>query len=91
MIRMIHLLYSGRVQGVGFRYTVRQIAGRLGITGWVMNLRDGRVEAVAEAEEEVLHQFLDYVAGDFSGYIKDVRVEWHEPTHEFSSFGVRFE
>ncbi len=91
MIRQVHILYSGRVQGVGFRYTVRQIAGRLGITGWVRNLRDGRVEAVAEADEAVLSQFLDYVAGDFSGYIKDAQVEWHEPAHEFDHFEVRFD
>jgi acylphosphatase len=90
MIRQVHLLYSGRVQGVGFRYTFRQIAGRLAITGWVKNLRDGRVEAVAEAEEDILRQLLDYVAGDFSGYIREVKVEWHEPSHEFDQFGVRF-
>ena len=50
-------LVSGRVQGVGFRYFARRVAGRLGLVGWVRNLPDGSVEAVAEGSPEELARF----------------------------------
>lgn len=52
------VFYSGRVQGVGFRYTTRQIASGYEVTGWVQNLPDGRVELQAMAEAEELEAFL---------------------------------
>jgi len=53
-----NLIIRGRVQGVGFRWFTRETAQRLGVRGWVRNLRDGSVEAEAEAAEAVLHQFI---------------------------------
>ena len=53
------IYYSGRVQGVGFRYTVRSIAGRFAVTGFVKNLRDGRVQLVAEGLAEEIQRFLE--------------------------------
>ena len=53
-----HLLFSGRVQAVGFRYWARRIAEDLGLTGWVENLDDGRVEAEVQGEPPALRQFL---------------------------------
>src|SRR4029079_16800556 len=50
--------YSGRVQGVGFRYTARQIAGRFAVTGFVENLGDGRVHLIVEGETREIDRFL---------------------------------
>lgn len=90
MKKQIHAYYSGQVQGVGFRFTASNIANELGVTGWVKNLRDGRVEVVAEAEEEVLKDFLDKIRQYFSRYIQDVDVRWQEPRAEFTDFGIEF-
>lgn len=49
--RRLHVFWSGRVQGVGFRYTAESAALEIRLTGWVRNLPDGRVEVVAAGEE----------------------------------------
>ena len=90
MKKQIHVYYSGRVQGIGFRFSAERIAIELGICGWVKNLADGRVEIVAEAEQDKLQQFLERIADDFSRYIRNAEVSWLDPTEEFSDFGVRF-
>ncbi len=54
----LHLTVTGRVQGVGYRWFVRQLAASLGLAGWVRNREDGSVEAEAEGEEEVLKRFV---------------------------------
>ncbi len=89
MIRA-RIVYSGRVQGVGFRFTTREIARELAITGWVKNRSDGNVEIVAEQQEEVLKQFLMRLQNSFSRYIHDVSVTWEDATGEFLGFGVEF-
>jgi acylphosphatase len=78
------------VQGVGFRFTTEDIARDLEVSGWVKNLRDGKVEVVAEAEEKVLEVFLARINQYFSRYIQDVDVQWQEAAGEFKDFGIRF-
>jgi acylphosphatase len=63
----IHVLVSGRVQGVGFRYFVKQRADEAGATGWVRNLRDGRVEAVLQGTQEAVRRVLDDIGQGPSG------------------------
>jgi acylphosphatase len=89
-MKRIHIFYSGRVQGVGFRFTVERIALKLGITGWVKNLFDGRVELVAEGKEEKLEKFLKEINDYFANYILDSELFWKEPTGEFKDFRIRF-
>lgn len=90
MKKQIHVYFSGRVQGVGFRFTTEDIAQDLGVCGWVKNLRDGKVEVVAEAEEEVLKELLERIQRYFSQYIHDVDIHWQAATGEFGDFGIRF-
>ena len=93
MIRQLHLFYFGRVQGVGFRYAVLQIAHQQKVCGWVMNLDNGQVEIMAYAEEEALNNLLQEINQQFSSYIKDLKIEWLpacQPEGELSGFEIKF-
>lgn len=90
MRKRMHILYSGRVQGVGFRFTAESVAIQSGIQGWVKNLGDGRVEIMAEAEEEALKDFLNKIRQSFSRYIQDEDLRWSEAADEFQDFQIRF-
>lgn len=93
MKKQLHVYYSGRVQGIGFRYTVQEIAGSLKLRGWVKNLSDGRVEVLAEAEEDVLSSFFEQVNQRFSRYIKEANTEWQpagDQPGELHDFQVSF-
>ena len=82
--------YSGRVQGVGFRYTARQIARQFAVTGYVKNLPDGRVELVVEGPAEEIQAMLHAVRTEMGRCIRDVRETQSRATGRFSSFDVRF-
>ena len=90
MKKRLHVLFSGIVQGVGFRYTVERMARRQPVTGYVKNLPNGKVELVAEGEEKNLGEFLKEIRGAFPGHIHDVDSNWGEATGEFERFGVKF-
>jgi len=68
MIRLT-VQFTGRVQGVGFRYTTQRIARRHAVAGYVQNLPDGRVKLVAEGERAEVRAFADEVADTMAGYI----------------------
>jgi len=85
------LLISGMVQGVGFRYFAVRVAQRHDVVGTVRNLRDGRVEVVAEGEPLAIAKFkAELELGP--AYARVTRVEEIEiaPTGRFTSFGVEF-
>lgn len=90
MKKQLHLFYSGSVQGIGFRYTALDIALGLKVCGWVKNLRDGRVEVLAEAEEDTLNDLLEQINEHFSRYIKDTHLEWLPASGEFRDFQIVF-
>jgi acylphosphatase len=90
MKKQVNAIFSGRVQGVGFRFTVEELANQSGTLGWVKNLRDGRVEVVAEAEEEVLKIFLEKIKEYFSPYIRDCEVQWEPASGGFKNFSIEF-
>jgi len=58
----LQVFYEGRVQGVGFRFTVRHIAKGFDVTGWVRNLPDGRVELQVTGEEDEVRAFVERIA-----------------------------
>ncbi len=87
----VHAFVSGRVQGVFFRDFTRRWAQMLGLTGWVRNVFDGRVEVVAEGEEESLKQFLEKLhEGPPLAQVEKVDVTWEEAKGEFTDFRISF-
>ena len=88
--KRVHIVYSGAVQGVGFRFTAERIANSLGLTGWVRNSPHGTVEVVCEGEEGDIHMFMNKIKKALVGYIHSSQAEWKETTGEFNSFDIRF-
>jgi acylphosphatase len=82
-------LVSGRVQGVGFRYFTQDIASREGVTGFVRNLPDGRVEAVAEGDEASLERLERALwRGPSHARVEQVDVDSLPPTGQYLDFRV---
>jgi len=80
---------KGRVQGVGFRYFARQIATKLGLTGYVRNCEDGSVEIVAEGDSQALHCLLRQVrSGPGFATVIEVDTEWGKARGAFSDFRI---
>ena len=91
MRKRAHVFYAGRVQGVGFRYTVREVACGYEVTGFVRNLVDGRVELVAEGDEEELQAFLAAVkSSQLASHIRTADVNWRDFTGEFKRFEIAY-
>ncbi len=84
----INLLYTGNVQGVGFRFSFERIASELGVTGFVKNLPDGKVEAVCEGSKKNLDDLVKRVAERMSGYISSCRVNGGDFSGEFPDFTI---
>ncbi len=83
------MLFSGRVQGVGFRYTTCSVANRFDVTGYVRNLPDGRVELVAEGEEGELDAFVGAVEEAMDNCVSDKETSESEARGEFAGFDMR--
>lgn len=91
MDEKVHVLISGRVQGVWFRATTKKKADQLGLTGWVRNTSDGRVEAVFEGKESLIEQMLDWChEGPPLAKVKTVDLSKEPATHEFNTFSIRY-
>lgn len=88
MVKRARILYSGQVQGVGFRFASERAAVGLGLRGWVENLPDGRVEVVCEGEERLIKDFISRINSVFGTYIQDADIEWSASTGEFESFDI---
>jgi acylphosphatase len=83
-------LVSGRVQGVGFRYWVRQEAESLGLTGSATNLPDGRVEVIADGERDACERLVAVLKSPGTpGQVSDVTVTWSDTADEAARFRVR--
>lgn len=86
-----HMLISGRVQGVFFRSETQDEARRYGLTGWVRNLPDGRVEAVFEGEKDKVDVLIEFCRrGPPGARVTRVEVTWSDYTGEFKSFSIRY-
>ncbi|MFQ6072267.1 MAG: acylphosphatase [Methanosarcinales archaeon] len=91
MLSRVHIFISGRVQGVFFRSFTRKIAIQLGISGWVRNLKDGRVEVLAEGEKEVLERFIKKLQiGPEYSKVDDLDLTWEDYLGKFKQFIIRY-
>ena len=84
-----HIFFSGRVQGVGFRFTSRQVAQRYDVSGWVKNLSNGSVEMTVEGASDQLRKYINDVSESTHGYVADVQVTKSVATGEFSDMEIR--
>jgi acylphosphatase len=85
----VTVLYTGRVQGVGFRATVRHLSRGYDVTGTVRNLPDGQVELVAEGMKEEVRAFLEGIAtGELSSCISGRPETWSKGQGGFRGFGI---
>jgi acylphosphatase len=83
------VIYKGRVQGVGFRYTTRRVAAGFEITGVVRNLPDGSVELIAEGRRDELEAFRIAVGeAGLTGFIHGERLQWENAQNEFRGFEI---
>lgn len=82
-------LFQGNVQGVGFRFTTRQIAQRYAVTGYVRNLPDGRVELVAEGSQQELKLLMDSIRGNFDGNIRGEQTDTRPATGQYDKFVIK--
>ena len=87
----LHVCFSGMVQGVGFRFTVKRIANRYEVTGFVKNLSNGDVEVVTEGDREVVEDFIDAVCNSsLRSYIRNAERGWEPATGEYREFEIKF-
>jgi len=87
----MHILVSGIVQGVNFRHYTAMTANTFGVTGWVRNLSDGRVEVLCEGDREYADQLAEWCKkGPRGAYVKGIEVIREEYTGEFKTFDIRY-
>lgn len=90
MRKQAHVLMKGRVQGIFFRAFVRQQAEALGLSGWVRNTPDGRVEAVFSGEKDKIKEMIEKCRhGPPLAKVTEVEVSWQKPKEFFSGFEIR--
>lgn len=88
--KRLHIWVSGRVQGVFYRATAVQVAQSLGLSGWVRNLPDGRVEIVAEGDESALQEFRRWCGqGPAAARVDQMEVKEESASGELTGFSVR--
>lgn len=87
----VKLTVKGRVQGVGFRWTIHEYASTLGVTGYVKNLYNGDVEILAEGERERVEDLIEYIKkGPRFSKVTDVTIEWKDFAGRYDSFDITF-
>jgi len=87
----VHVIISGRVQGVWFRASAKQTAEQLGLTGWVRNTADGNVEAIFEGEEDIVKEMIDWChCGPSSAQVEHVEVKNQSLMNGFNGFSIRY-
>lgn len=90
-MKNVHVLVSGKVQGVFFRANTKEKAEDLGVKGWVKNTSDGKVEAVFEGKDDNVKEMIEWCKhGSTLAKVKNVDVEEKEPENKFNSFSIKY-
>ena len=84
------ITYSGRVQGVGFRFTVQRIAGRYSVTGYVRNMPNGSVELFVQGDGDDVREMLMDISESFGGYIRDTKTIEAQRNPNFDTFSITY-
>jgi len=82
------VFFSGRVQGVGFRYTTLQVAKEFEVSGWVKNLPDGRVQLEAEGAPDIVKAFIATIEERLHGYIRKTERKTAKRPSQFAGFTI---
>lgn len=86
-----HILVSGTVQGVGFRFFTSRLARQMGLTGWVKNLPNGQVEILIEGAKGLIQTFIkDLKTGHPHARVQDIHVDWDAFSGRYQTFDVTF-
>ena len=87
----VHVIISGRVQGVWFRASTKSKAEQFGITGWVRNTSDGNVEAVFEGDEKIIEEILEWCNhGPPLAKVDNVEIKKQSSSNDFDQFFIRY-
>ncbi len=85
-----HIIFTGHVQGVGFRFTAHRMANRHQLAGFVRNLGDGSVEMVAQGSAEDIDDCIADIKGSFPGYVREVTINDIPPDPKRTDFRITF-
>jgi len=85
-----HIIFIGRVQGVGFRFTAQRLADRHRLTGFVRNQRDGTVEMLAQGESEDINDCIAEIQQALLGYITETKITDLPPNPQYPDFRITF-
>jgi len=86
----VEAFFEGMVQGVGFRFTAVRVSKDYSVTGFVRNLRDGRVQVIAEGEKAELQSFIRAIESRMKGYVTGTKTSWAAATGQYSEFDIAF-
>ena len=85
-----HIIFSGRVQGVGFRFTAHRMAGRHRLTGYVRNVPDGSVEMLAQGPAKDIDDCIKDIQDCLAGYVREVKINEVPPNPRHTDFKITF-
>ncbi|MCK4999958.1 MAG: acylphosphatase [Anaerohalosphaera sp.] len=85
-----HIIFTGRVQGVGFRFTAQRIAQRYDLVGYVKNIPNSSVEMLIQGRPKDIQACLNDIAETFAGHIRQTNIEDITPTTAYTAFNITF-
>ncbi len=85
-----HIIFKGRVQGIGFRFTALRVAGRYRLTGYVRNMPDGAVEMLAQGQAADIDDCISDIEESFADYVKETTINDVPADPKYTDFKITF-